>query len=473
MLETLRAYGAGLLAEAGEQDGAAAALARYALQVAEQGSAGLQTIGEELAAARWLDAEDATMRQVLAWAMQHDAAVALRLAVALGWWWRLRGRLAGQYPLLREAAGGAEPGSEGWCAAQFWLGYTALGSGDLAEALGHFTVLRNATAERGPYRALVDGLMGRSGALGNMGRYSEAAEDARRALALARQLGYPLGEAAALAGLSFAAQEIGDYDGAVRLARQAGQITVGIPGSIARWCSYALIIALIEAGDLAAAEPVCAATLARSQNAGDLGNQAALLPWMVTLDLEAGRIHDAVAHLRESLQLITRTGSWLALGDALDRCGLMCAATGRFAEAVTVWAAVAGILQDQEMLDVPRNVGRREASLYKAREALGADRTRAAEERGAAMSLSTAAEYALMLTDSVSPQPATPVLGRLSVRERELVALVAQGRTDAQIAAQLYISIRTVRSHLDRIRDKTGCRRRADLTRLALTAELI
>ena len=57
----------------------------------------------------------------------------------------------------------------------------------------------------------------------------------------------------------------------------------------------------------------------------------------------------------------------------------------------------------------------------------------------------------------------------LSARERELVALVAQGRTDAQIAAQLHISVRTVRSHLDRIRDKTGCRRRADLTRLALS----
>jgi DNA-binding CsgD family transcriptional regulator len=62
---------------------------------------------------------------------------------------------------------------------------------------------------------------------------------------------------------------------------------------------------------------------------------------------------------------------------------------------------------------------------------------------------------------------------KLSARERELVTLVAQGRTDADIAGQLYISIRTVRSHLDRIRDKTGCRRRADLTRLALTAELI
>jgi DNA-binding CsgD family transcriptional regulator len=88
------------------------------------------------------------------------------------------------------------------------------------------------------------------------------------------------------------------------------------------------------------------------------------------------------------------------------------------------------------------------------------------------MSLDTAAEYALMLTDPDLPQPAA-IPGRLSARERELITLVARGRTDAQIAAELYISIRTVRSHLDRIRDKTGCRRRADLTRLALNAELV
>jgi DNA-binding CsgD family transcriptional regulator len=37
----------------------------------------------------------------------------------------------------------------------------------------------------------------------------------------------------------------------------------------------------------------------------------------------------------------------------------------------------------------------------------------------------------------------------------------------------LSISIRTARSHLDQIRDKTGSRRRADLTRLALTTGLV
>jgi DNA-binding NarL/FixJ family response regulator len=89
------------------------------------------------------------------------------------------------------------------------------------------------------------------------------------------------------------------------------------------------------------------------------------------------------------------------------------------------------------------------------------------------MSLATAAEYALMLTDPGPPHLASPDPGKLSAREWELVTLVAQGRTNAQIAAELHISVRTVSSHLDRIRDKTGCHRRADLTRLALSADLV
>jgi DNA-binding NarL/FixJ family response regulator len=59
----------------------------------------------------------------------------------------------------------------------------------------------------------------------------------------------------------------------------------------------------------------------------------------------------------------------------------------------------------------------------------------------------------------------------LTKREREILSLVAEGETDADIAIALYISIRTVRSHLDRIRDKTGRRRRAELTRLAIEHE--
>ena len=89
------------------------------------------------------------------------------------------------------------------------------------------------------------------------------------------------------------------------------------------------------------------------------------------------------------------------------------------------------------------------------------------------MSVAAAAEYARTLTAQGPRQTQPPSPAGLSARERELVTLVARGHTDSQIAAKLVISLRTVSSHLDRIRDKTGCRRRADLTRLALGAGLV
>jgi non-specific serine/threonine protein kinase len=473
MLETLRAYAAQLLAEAGKPEQAEAALARYALGVAGQAAAGLQAGTGESVAARWLDAEDATMRQVLAWAMEHDTPVALQLAVALGWWWFLRGRLAGEYRLLRQAAGCAEAGSGGWRAAQIWLGVTAQLSADLAAALGHFTAVRDAVADRPPSRALAAALAGRAAVLRLMGRTAEAVGDARRSLALARQIGDPAGELQALAELSFNANYAGHHDEAVRLARQAGQITAGISGGLARMCSYVLTSVLADAGDLAEAARVGAAGLARARDAGDLQNQAALLPRIVDLDIRAGRTADAAAHLREGLHLTVRTGTWLELRTGLSQCGELCAATGRAAEALTLWAAGAAVGRPEGLTEPPWFEARQEEQLRQARQALGPGRARAAEDRGAAMSLATAAEYALMLTDPGPPQPAALRSRQLSARERELVTLVAQGRTNAQIAAQLYISVRTVTSHLDRIRDKTGCRRRADLTRLALSEGLV
>jgi non-specific serine/threonine protein kinase len=473
MLETLRAYGAGQLAEAGEQQQAEAALARYALGMAGQAATGLQAGIGESAAARWLDAEDATTRQALAWAVVHDAAVALRLAVALAPWWQLRGRLAGQYSLVRRAAECAGTANHRWCAAQIWLGWAARSSADLAGALGHFTAARDAVAGRPPSRALASALAGRSSVLRLMGRTAEAAGEARRSLALARQIGDPAGELLALTELSFSAYYVGDHDEAVRLARQAGQITAGIPGGFARTSSYVLTIVLADAGDLAEAARAGAAGLARARDAGDLWNQANLLPRIADLDLRAGRTGDAAAHLREGLQIAVRTGTWFELLTGLSQCGGLCAATGRAAEALTLWAACAAVGRHEGLTDLHWLETHREEQMRQARQALGPDWARAAEDRGAAMSLATAAEYALMLTDPGPPQAAAPGSGPLSARERELVTLVAQGRTNAQIAAQLYISVRTVSSHLDRIRDKTGCRRRVDLTRLALTTGLV
>jgi predicted ATPase/DNA-binding CsgD family transcriptional regulator len=473
MLETLRAYGARLLTEAGEQDSAAAALAGWALRVAEEASAGLQTAAGEVAAARRLDAEDSTMRQVLAWAIACDAAAAVRLADALGGWWRLRGRLPSQYRLLSEIAGLAEPGSDRWCAIQGWLGWAAFLAFDRAGALDHFTAVRDAAGDWGPSRVLADALVGRAETLLNTGRLAEGAEDGRRSLAMARELGYPAGEGAALRMLAIAAFFSGDNERGVQLIRRQ-QLIAGVPGSIARAGGAVMIGALIETGDLAAAGTAGAAALAQCRDAGDLLNLPFMLGVMADLDVRVGHFQDAAAHLRDGLQIAVRAGDlWNVAANGLFFCASLCTATGRYAEAATVWAAQDVHARQLGLVAMSPGARMREEALRTIRQVLGPARVRAAEQRGAAMSLETAAEYALLLT-APAPPPAPPTgSGKLSGREQELVRLVAAGRTDAQIAAQLYISIRTVRSHLDRIRDKTGCRRRADLTRLALAEGLV
>ena len=337
MLETLRGYGAGLLADAGEQDQARAALARYAVGVAEQAGAGLQTITAESAAARWLDAEDATVGHVLGWAVEHDLDTAVRLVAALGWWWVLRGRTAGQEPLLRELAGRGGSGSDAWCATQFWLAWTAWRAPDLPAALHRCAAAVDVIGDREPSRLLVDCLSVQSAVLSNLGRIPEAVAASRRALALARELGYPFGQLFALNGLVIAVSYNGKLDEAARLARQAMQIP-DIPGAGYRASGYLLAGVLAEAGDLAAAEQACAAILASARETGDVYNLSGLLPIMADLDLQAGRTGDAAAHLCEATQIVLSAGLRFTIMNVLDGSGHLCAATGRPADAVTAWA---------------------------------------------------------------------------------------------------------------------------------------
>ena len=152
------------------------------------------------------------------------------------------------------------------------------------------------------------------------------------------ELDYPFGQAGAATCLSIAASYTGDPDQALRLIRQAGQIP-DIPGTAARICGYLLAIYLAEAGDLAAAGQACAATLARARDAGDLYNLGELLWVMADLDLQADRVSDAAAHLREAVQISLPTGMWFTILNVLEVCGDLCAAAGRFADAITAWGA--------------------------------------------------------------------------------------------------------------------------------------
>jgi non-specific serine/threonine protein kinase len=476
MLQTLRAYALTRLREAGEEQEAAAALGAFASSVATQAAAELEVSHTELGALRWLDAEDATLSRTLGWALDHDPGGAMRLATALVPWLRQRGRLVEARTRLSAAVARSAPGGETWAKAQLWLGYLASDSADPADGADHHTEAIEDYRDRKPSRVLVTALAGgRAISRLNLGDVRGAVDDARLALVVARELGDAASELLALTAISLTAYYAGNAAEALDWTRQAQELLpLDLPGDVTRWCIYVLAMVLTGIGELDSARRVCAAGLARSRQVDDLTNLVALLEVMTDLERLAGNPAAAGADLCEAVGVASRIGHSLGLASLIEQCGYLCAATGRCADAVTLWAALAADRKRRGRPAEPVNEDHRARYMPQIEQALEPGQLREAEERGARMPLSAAVELAMMVATEAQEEPREPTLGRLlSPRERELVTLVAQGRTNAEIAARLYISIRTVTSHLDRIRDKTGYRRRADLTRLALSEGLV
>ena len=91
---------------------------------------------------------------------------------------------------------------------------------------------------------------------------------------------------------------------------------------------------------------------------------------MADLDLRAGRVGDAAAHLHEAVQVIARTGGRFELFHVLDTCGYLCAATGRRAEAVAALAASNALVRHEGFAVTVVDAGRQQA-LREARQVLG------------------------------------------------------------------------------------------------------
>jgi DNA-binding NarL/FixJ family response regulator len=72
------------------------------------------------------------------------------------------------------------------------------------------------------------------------------------------------------------------------------------------------------------------------------------------------------------------------------------------------------------------------------------------------------------------PHRAPPAaLGSLTEREREVLALVARGLSNAEIATELFISPATAKTHVSRVMQKLGARDRAQLVVIAYESGLV
>jgi DNA-binding CsgD family transcriptional regulator len=186
--------------------------------------------------------------------------------------------------------------------------------------------------------------------------------------------------------------------------------------------------------------------------------------------IELGRVDEAVALLD------TWEGAALRLGrDALvaqvTRCrGLIYASRGDLAEADAALERAVALLED-----AGDPFGRARALL-----ALGIVRRRARQRRAAKEAIQEAATLFEACGAEGWAERARSEIGRIGGRRREegltaaerrVAALVAEGRTNREVATALFVGERTVETHLSHIYSKLGVRSRTELARALMSAD--
>jgi DNA-binding CsgD family transcriptional regulator len=180
--------------------------------------------------------------------------------------------------------------------------------------------------------------------------------------------------------------------------------------------------------------------------------------------LELGRLDDAVQVLDLWEADARRLGREWVLADVTRCRGLVAAAQGAIDDAASLLEeAVAS--HDE----VHNAFGRARALL-----ALGVVRRRQRQKRAARDSIEAALAGFEELGAATWVERARAELGRIGGRtrtegltpaERRVAALVAEGRTNREVAAALFLGERTVETHLSHVYAKLGVRSRAELAR--------
>jgi DNA-binding CsgD family transcriptional regulator len=180
--------------------------------------------------------------------------------------------------------------------------------------------------------------------------------------------------------------------------------------------------------------------------------------------LQLGRIDDAVALLDLWEADALRLGHDVVLAHVTRSRGLVAAALGAVGEAISLLERA--VARHGELGDP---FGRARALL-----ALGVVLRRARKKRAAREAIGAALAGFEQLGAASQIEKARDELGRIGGRsrderltaaERRVAALVAEGRTNHEVAAALFLAERTVASHLTRIYAKLDVRSRTELAR--------
>ena len=464
MLETIREYAGELLEASAEADDIRRVHAAYYLRLARAGVAGSGASDQTMWRAR-LEADHDNLRAALRFSLDAgDAATAEELCAVLWRFWFERGYL-----------------SEG----RLWLDQSLA-----------------ASPEASPARARA--LSGNGVLAHYQGDYERAGELCQEALDLSRSLGDTRGVAEAYTGLALVRRTRGDYPEAEILFREALSVyeDLGEEEGVARTLDRLAMMLVITGEDdrarplferslelfrrlgnshgialglygLSVTRPTGASGAAHAQAdesldilraVGDRRTFGKVLWNVAEINADRGDAETAAAQFEESLTLFVEFGDRWFCGLVLESAAFLAAAVGDVERAVSLLGAADGIWAALEVPLMGRLRERHDRVLAEGRSRLGEGRFAAAWEQGRRLPLSATVE----LVAAVSTPTGIDAPEGLTARELEVLALVAEGSTDAEVAEGLVVSLRTVHAHLRSIYRKLDVHTRSAATRYAL-----
>ncbi|WP_225828462.1 ATP-binding protein [Streptomyces naphthomycinicus] len=258
----------------------------------------------------------------------------------------------------------------------------------------------------------------------------------------------------------------GEYTEAVADLRECLEVvaTTGRPQDTA-WCTHHLAWALLQAGGEREADELMSRCLPVLRQQAPWPRTAAALHTAGAVRLALGRLRSARTLFAEVLR-IAPEASFHALYP-VEGLALVAAESGDPQRALRLYEASA---QARRRLDTEPEAPwrhRMEQAAAHARTRLSAAAQEAAVAGARGLRGERLVAYALGAGSGEdrtgNRTRATDERLRLTARESTVAGLVAEGLTNRQIAARLGLSVHTVATHLDRIRDKLGLRSRIQI----------
>lgn len=367
-----------------------------------------------------------------------------------------------------------DPKPDFFASATAVLGRRLLYAGELDDARPLFEAAYAAAVEQGNEPSRMAAMLALIELECRAGSWHRAEQLATEGYELVVQLGLEQSQSGLLYGRALVDAHLGNVERARDAARDAVALAEGVRGCIFRIQGQAVLGFLeLSQGDAKAADRYVAPLPQALADAG-YGNPGfcPVLPNAIEACLGLGDLERARSLLDELEQQTRKVDTRWARAVAARCRGLVAAAEGDNANAL---AALEQALVEHERLPCPFEHAR---TLL----VLGTVQRRAKQRRAARESLAAALSIFQDLGASLWAEKAraesgriagrTTADGRLTASERRVAELVAEGRSNKDVAAELFVSAKTVDYHLGRIYEKLDVHSRAELAhRLPQLAE--